>query len=137
MKLTKKMVITFFALTALVHIIISPLRAQEDYEIDEHPISNLHFMRGWSYYHSAKYNQAIGELMEARREEEINSISSYWIANSYFALEEYGHAYIELRRLRGRDLKDVKGDEVEEKIDLCRKHLSREEVDLYNKLVTP
>ncbi len=96
-------------------------------QIDEAPLSNLHFMRGLGYYYGARYNQAVGEFMEAAREEKLANISRLWLANAYMAQHEYAHAWLELSRLK------PEGD-VEAKLRVCEKHLRPAELDVIRNL---
>jgi TolB-like protein len=95
-------------------------------QIDDVPLSNLHFMRGLGYYYSARYNQALAEFLQATREKPVADISRLWLANSYLAQAEYAHAYLELTRLRRS--RNFRQGEVEAKMRACEKHLSAEEV---------
>jgi len=106
-------------------------------QIDESPISNLNFMRGLSFYYSAQYNQAIGEFIQAASEKKLYNISRLWMANCYLAQVEYEHAYIELKRLIQDSPKVLKKDEIEGKLNLCLKHLSDDEVESYNQIISP
>ena len=103
-------------------------------QIDEAPLSNLHFMRGLGYYYSARYNQALAEFMQATREKPLTDISRLWLANSYLAQEEYGHAYLELSRLRLRGSRNFRKGEIEAKMRGCEKRLSPEEVERIREL---
>ncbi len=103
-------------------------------QIDEAPLSNLHFMRGLGYYYSAQYNQALVEFMQAAREEDLTDISRLWLANSYLARHEYAHAYLELTRLRLRGSRNFRSDEIEAKMRACKEHLSAEDVEIIREL---
>ena len=103
-------------------------------QIDEAPLSNLHFMRGLGYYYSARYNQALAEFMQATREKPLSDISRLWLANSYLAQEEYDHAYLELSRLRRGGSRNFRKGEIEAKMRACEKHLSAEEVERIREL---
>jgi TolB-like protein len=97
-------------------------------QIDEAPVSNLHFMRGLGYYYSARYNQALVEFLQAAREKPLADISRLWLANAYLAQEHYDHAYLELSRLSLGGSKNFRKGEIEAKMRACEKHLSLEEV---------
>jgi TolB-like protein len=97
-------------------------------QIDDVPLSNLHFMRGLGYYYSARYNQALAEFLQATREKPVADISRLWLANSYLAQAEYAHAYLELTRLRLGGSRNFRQGEIEAKMRACEKHLSAEEV---------
>lgn len=109
----------------------------EKHQIDESPISSLHFMRGLSLYYSAKFNQALGEFMQAAQEKSLSDISGFWKAKCYLAQEEYGHAYIELKRLAQKNHPDIKESDVESRMDICLEHLSSEDIQLYNQMLSP
>ena len=97
-------------------------------QIDDVPLSNLHFMRGLGYYYSARYNQALAEFLQATREKPLADISRLWLANSYLAQAEYAHAYLELTRLRLGGSRNFRQGEIEAKMRACEKHLSAEDV---------
>jgi len=97
-------------------------------QIDEAPLSNLHFMRGLGYYYSARYNQALAEFLQATREKPLADISRLWLANAYLAQDAYDHAYLELSRLSLGGSKNFRKSEVEAKMRACEKYLSAEEV---------
>jgi len=103
-------------------------------QIDEVPLSNLHFMRGLGYYYSARYNQALAEFLQATREKPLADISRLWLANSYLAQEEYDHAYLELTRLRLGGSRNFRQGEIEAKMRACEKHLSAEEAERIREL---
>jgi TolB-like protein len=109
-------------------------------QIDEAPLSNLHFMRGLGYYYSARYNQAIAQFMQALEEENsssLPSLSRLWLANAYLAQQQYGHAYLELSRIGPGGWKNLRRDEVEAKLRVCEKNLRTEELKLIRELVVP
>ena len=105
-------------------------------QIDEAPVSNLHFMQGLGYYFSARYNQALAEFLQAAREEKLTDISRLWLANAYLAQEQYGHAYLELSRLTLGGSRNFWGKEIETKMRACEKHLSVDEVNIIRELAT-
>jgi tetratricopeptide (TPR) repeat protein len=105
-------------------------------QIDEAPLSNLHFMRGLGYYYSARYNQALAEFLQATPEKSLANIARLWLANAYLAQGEYDHAYLELNRLRLGGARNVRKAEVEAKMRACEKHLSAEEVERIRELAT-
>lgn len=102
-------------------------------QIDETPLSNLHFMRGLGYYYSARYNQALAEFLQSTREKPLADIARLWLANAYLAQDAYDHAYLELSRLR-HSSKNFRQGEIEAKMRACEKHLSAEEVDRIREL---
>src|SRR3989338_4710080 len=97
-------------------------------QIDDVPLSNLHFMRGLGYYYSARYNQALAEFLQATREKPLADISRLWLATAYLAQAEYAHAYLELTRLRLGGSRNFRQAEIEAKMRACEKHLSAEDV---------
>jgi hypothetical protein len=103
-------------------------------QIDEAPVSNLHFMRGLGYYYSARYNQALAEFLQATREKPLTDISRLWLANAYLAQQEYDHAYLELSRLRLGGSRNFREGEIEAKMRVCEKYLSAEEGERIRKL---
>jgi len=106
-------------------------------QIDESPISNFHFMRGLSFYYSVQYNQALAEFIQVARAEKLFNISRFWMVNCYLAQEKYEHAYIELKRLKQNSPNDLKKDEIESKLNLCLQYLSADEIESYNKIISP
>ncbi len=102
-------------------------------QIDETPLSNLHFMRGLGYYYSARYNQALAEFLQSTREKPLADIARLWLANAYLAQDAYDHAYLELSRLR-HGSRNFRQGEIEAKMRACEKHLSAEEVDRIREL---
>src|SRR3990172_12246422 len=103
-------------------------------QIDDAPVSNLHFMRGLGYYYSARYNQALAEFMQATQEQPLVDISRLWLANAYLAQEQYDLAYLELSRLRLCCSRNFRKSEIEAKMRACEKHLSAEEMKSIRKL---
>ena len=103
-------------------------------QIDDVPLSSLHFMRGLGYYYSARYNQALAEFLQATREKPLADISRLWLANSYLAQAEYAHAYLELTRLRLGGSRNFRQAEIEAKMRACEKHLSAEDVQRIREL---
>ena len=97
-------------------------------QVDESPISNFHFMRALSLYYAGKYNHALGEFLESSKESDLTSISGLWMANCYLAQGQYAHAYIELIRLNKSASEFSNKGELSQKINICREHLSPEEV---------
>ena len=106
-------------------------------QLDEAPLSNLHFMRGLGYYYSARYNQALAEFLQAARETPLADISRLWLANAYLAQEDYEHAYLELTRLRRGGSRNFRQGEIEAKMGACEKHLSAEDAERIRELAAP
>ena len=106
-------------------------------QVDESPISNLHFMRGLSLYYAGKYNHAFGKFLESSKEPDLISISGLWMANCYLAQGQYAHAYIELIRLNKSASEFSNKGELSQKINICREHLSPEEISSLNKIISP
>jgi TolB-like protein len=103
-------------------------------QIDEAPVSNLHFMRGIGYYYSARYNQALAEFMHAVQEKRLTDISRLWLANAYLAQKQYDHAYLELSRLKPGASRNSRNAEVEAKMRVCERYLSAEAVKIIRDL---
>ena len=99
-------------------------------QIDEAPVSNLHFMRGLGHYYSARYSQALVEFMQAAEEKRLTDISRLWLANSYLAQEQYDHAYLELSRLHRGGSRNFRKADVAAKMRTCERHLSAEAVKI-------
>lgn len=103
-------------------------------QIDEAPVSNLHFMRGLGHYYSARYNQALAEFLHAAQEGRLSDIAGLWRANAYLAQEQYDHAYLELSRLRRGASRNFRKVEIEAKMVACERHLSAEEVKMIREM---
>ena len=103
-------------------------------QIDEVPLSNLHFMRGLGFYFSASYNQALAEFVQAAEAQELRDISRLWLANAYLAQNQFGHAYLELSKLMRSGSSNLRHDEVKAKMRACEKHLDPEEVKIIEEL---
>jgi TolB-like protein len=103
-------------------------------QIDEAPVSNLHFMRGLGHYYSARYNQALAEFIQAAREKGLTDIAGLWQANSYLAQEHYAHAYLELSRLRRGAPANFRKAEIETKMVACERRLSAEDVKMIREM---
>ncbi len=103
-------------------------------QIDEVPLSNLHFMHGLGFYFSARYNQALGEFVQAAEEQELSDISRLWLANAYLAQDQFGHTYLELNKLRHSGTSSLRHDDIEAKMRTCEKHLGAEEVKIIEEL---
>ena len=103
-------------------------------EIDRAPVPNLHFMRGLSYYFAARYHQAAAEFIESAKEETLEAVSRLWLAESYLAEEEYGQAYLELRRLMDSGSLPLRSREIAEKLNFCRDRLPAGDIRLIDKL---
>ena len=106
-------------------------------QIDDAPVANLHFMRGLGYYHSARYNQALAEFLQAAREASLTGVSRLWLANAYMAQGQFDHAYLELSRLRLDAERDSRKAEVEAKMRSCEEHLGAETAASIRSLVAP
>ena len=108
-----------------------------DLPVDEAPISNLHFMRGLSYYYAGRYALALAEFIEAATGPQESPLYRLWMANCYLAQGQYGHAYIELKKLsRGKEsMLDL--EDVTRKLDDCRTHLSADEMAIFDELIVP
>ncbi len=111
---------------------LSPVRAEQ---VDQTPIANFYFMRALNHYYAARYNHAIADFTRAGGEERLAAVARLWTANSYLAQEEYGHAYLELRKLARKRSRNPQTKEVERKLSLCEGHLTAEELTLYGQLL--
>lgn len=105
-------------------------------QIDDAPAANLHFMLGLGYYFSARYNQALAEFLQVAREERLTDNARLWLAKSYLASEQYGHAYLELSRLTIGGSRGVRQAEIDAGIRACERHLSAEELEIIRELAS-
>ena len=103
-------------------------------QMDEAPLSNLHFMKGLGHYHGARYSHALAEFMLAAEDEHLTDISRLWLANAYLAQEQYAHAYLELSRLMDRESSSVRASDVAARMRACEQHLSPEDVKMIREL---
>jgi TolB-like protein len=118
---------------ALVNDLGTALPAPLPHQVDLSPLANLHFLQGLSLYYAARYPQALAEFIDSAREPRLELVARLWMANCYLADAQYGHAYLELRRLQV--LSSFRLDEIERKLDLCRENLSQEEILRLDRLV--
>ena len=107
----------------------------EEGQIDESPAANLHFMQGLSYFYSAHYNQALVEFIAAAREEKIEPLARFWLANCYMEKEEYGHAYIELKQLSLMDLDILDKNKIGYKLKVCLENFADSEEQIYSQII--
>jgi len=106
-------------------------------QIDEAPVSNLHFMKGLGHYHSARYSLALAEFVLAGEDERLTDISRFWLANAYLAQRQYDHAYLELSRLAGGGSKGLReGDvaAVAAMMRACEQHMNPDDVKMIREL---
>ena len=103
-------------------------------QIDEAPLSNLHFMKGLGHYHSARYSHALAEFVLAGEDERLTDISRFWLANAYLAQQQYAHAYLELSRLASGGSRNVQERLVAARMRACEQHLNPEDVKMIREL---
>jgi TolB-like protein len=104
------------------------------WETEPDPGRSLHFLRGLSFYFAANYHRALGEFIECDRSREPDALVTLWRANCYLAVENYGHALLELTRLEQDGADAVSQAEVERKLGQCLEHLSPDERGFYEEL---
>ena len=119
---------------ALVNDLGTALPALPPQQVDVSPLANLHFLQGLSLYYAARYPQALAEFIHSAREPRLEPVARLWMANCYLADVQYGHAYLELRRLQL--VSGFRPEEIERKLDLCRLNLSQEELLRLDRLVS-
>jgi len=112
-----------------------PLGLIDHDAVDNSPIANLNFMKGLNYYFSANYNHAIGEFVEASKEEKVRDLAQFWLANCYLEKKEYGHAYMELKKIHSANGMILKDADIKINIKKCLKHLSEQEVKMLDQMV--
>lgn len=104
-------------------------------QIDRAPLANLHFMKGLGHYYSARYSHALAEFMLAADDEAMTDTSRLWVANTYMADRQYGHAYVELIWLMRRGAARLPENVVAVSMRECEKHLSSDDVKRIRELV--
>jgi TolB-like protein len=105
--------------------------------IDRAPWSNLHFMKGLGLHFSARYNLALAEFILAAEQEELTDISRLWMAKTYMADRQYGHAYLELIWLMRRGSGRFAEKEIAQRMRECERQLSADEVKRIQQLTDP
>ncbi len=107
-------------------------------QIDPSPLANLHFLQGLSQYYAGRYPQALAKFIDAAAEPRLEQVARLWMANCYLADAQYGHAYLELRRIQlvSELHLDSRLDEIDRKLDSCRRNLSQEEIRRLDRLVS-
>jgi TolA-binding protein len=103
-------------------------------QIDETPLSNLHFMKGLGHYHSARYSQALAEFMQAAEDSRLTAISRFWLANAYLAERQYAHACLELTWLMQSAPITVPARDVAAKLRECEREMSREDLRMLREM---
>jgi len=120
----------------LVKGLLDSRPAPSESQAEPTPLQNLHFLRGLSYFYSARYTQALAELIQCGPDAEQDGLPGLWRANCYLAREEYDHAYLELIRLKRNGLASAGASEHEEKLRVCLAHLAPEDVQAYDRLLS-
>lgn len=100
------------------------------YQIDEAPLSNLHFMKGLGHYHSARYSHSIAEFMLAAEDLRLADIARLWLARAYLARHQYSHACLELVKLMNGAPPAAQARDVAASLRECERHVSREDMRL-------
>ncbi|MGH9383619.1 MAG: CsgG/HfaB family protein [Vicinamibacterales bacterium] len=103
-------------------------------QMDEAPLSNLHFMKGLGHYHSARYSHALAEFMIAAEDAQLTDIARLWLANAYMAQQQYAHAYLELSRVPNGGSRNVRASEVAARMRACEQRLSPEDLKMIRQL---
>jgi TolB-like protein len=105
--------------------------------IDQAPWANLHFMKGLGHHFSARHNLALAEFILAAEQEELTDISRLWMAKTYMADRQYGHAYFELICLMRRGPAKLAAKEMAQLMLECERQLSADEVKRIQQLTEP
>jgi hypothetical protein len=103
-------------------------------QIDEAPLSNLHFMKGLGHYHSARYSHALAEFMRAAEDRRLTAISRLWLANAYLAQRRHAQACLELTLLMQDAPTPVQARAAAAKMRECERHLSREDLRMLREM---
>jgi hypothetical protein len=90
---------------------------------DSSPVESLFFLEGLNHYHAGRYHHALGEFLKASGERRIHGISRLWMAKSYLAQGDGGHAYLELRKLQLQPLSDLEARAIARELELCNARL--------------
>lgn len=90
---------------------------------DSSPVESLFFLEGLNHYHAGRYHHALGEFLKASGEPRIHAISRLWMAKTYLAQGDDGHAFLELRKLQLQPLPDLEARAVARELDLCTARL--------------
>jgi hypothetical protein len=98
------------------------------HQIDDVPLSNLHFMKGLGHYYSARYSHAIAEFMRAGDDTRLAGISRLWRARAYLAERQYSQAYLELVPLTSGATSSVQAHDVTAILRECETHLSGDDM---------
>ena len=102
---------------------------------DSSPIESLFFLEGLNYYHAGRYNQALAEFLKASQDDQLVSVCRFWIAKIYLTQAEYGHAYIELRKLQLQSSKAPAASVVARHVLRCTARLTPAEKQFCDELV--
>jgi TolB-like protein len=86
------------------------------------PSASLHFLRGLGFYQAGNYNRAIMEFMRCGDRDPEHPLYRFWIGQSYFAMDEYRHAAIELKKFQVNQPTSEKGKKAEALIRKCEAH---------------
>jgi hypothetical protein len=105
--------------------------------IDRAPWSNLHFMKGLGHHFSARYSLALAEFILAAEQEELTDIARLWMAKTYMADRQFGHAYLELIWLMRRGSARFAEKEIAQRMRECERQLSAAEVKRVQQLTEP
>jgi Curli production assembly/transport component CsgG len=106
-------------------------------QIDETPLSNLHFMKGLGHYHAARYSHALAEFMLAGEDERLTDISRFWLAQAYLAQQQHDHAYLELSRLASSGSTGLRGGDVAAVASMmraCEQQMNPDDVKMIREL---
>lgn len=114
---------------------LTTTRPSEEWEVEPHPTGSLHFLRGLTFFHAARYSRALGEFIECDRVGGAGPRTGLWRAKCYLALEEFGHAFLELSLL-DPESEGVDRDEVVAELARCIEHISPDELGFYEDLAS-
>ena len=96
---------------------------------------NFFFLQAIDDYYATRYADALAGFLRASEEESVRSRARLWVANSYLALDEYGHAYLELRRLATDPGTGIAPQALEGKLNRVRRELEPSVRELYDALL--
>jgi hypothetical protein len=103
-------------------------------QMDEAPLSNLHFVKGLGHYYSARYALSLAEFMLASGEQGLADVSRFWMARAYLAERQYSQACLEFTRLEGASSASVSARGIRDGLRECERLLSSDDLRLIRDL---
>ena len=104
-------------------------------QIDKAPVPNLFFLQALDDYYAGRYADALAGFLRASEEASLRERARLWVASCFVALEEYGHAYLELRRLALEPASGISPEALEGKLSRVRRELEPSVLELYDAML--